>query len=44
MRMENNEMRCAMADAIVMTLWMKDLLTTEERDEIMSKNKASFLS
>lgn len=42
--MKNDEIRCAMADAIIMNLWMKDLLTTEERNEIMRKNKVSFLS
>ena len=43
-RMESKEIRCAVADAIVMLLWMKDLLTTEQRDEIINKNKLSFLS
>lgn len=42
--MESKEIRCAVADAIVMFLWMKDLLTTEQRDEIIDKNKLSFLS
>lgn len=42
--MESKEIRCAMADAIVMMLWTKDLIDTEERDEIMRKNKVSFLS
>ncbi len=42
--MESKEIRCAMADAIVMMLWTKDLINTEERDEIIRKNKVSFLS
>lgn len=42
--MESKEIQCAVADAIVMLLWMKDLLTTEQRDEIINKNKLSFLS
>lgn len=42
--MESKEIRYAMADEIVMMLWTKDLINTEERDEIMRKNKVSFLS
>ncbi len=42
--MENNQTRCALADAIVIALWVKDLITTEEKDEIMRKNKLAFVS
>jgi len=42
--MEKNKIKCAIADAIVMQLWLKDLITTEEKDRILLKNKSSFLS
>lgn len=32
------------ANAIVMQLWVKNLISTEERDKIIEKNKQSFLS
>ena len=31
-------------NAIVMQLWVKNLISTEERDKIIEKNKQSFLS
>ena len=40
--MEKNKIKCAIADAIVMQLWLKDLITTEEKDRILLKNKSSF--
>lgn len=36
--------RCEVANAIVMQLWVKNLISTEERDKIIEKNKQSFLS
>lgn len=36
--------KCEVANAIVMQLWVKNLISTEERDEIIEKNKQSFLS
>lgn len=36
--------KCEVANAIVMQLWVKNLISTEERDEIIEKNKHSFLS
>ncbi len=42
--MKNKELLLAVADAIVMNLWMKDLITTEEKDKILAKNKVSILS
>ena len=35
---------CEVANAIVMQLWVKNLISTEERDKIIEKNKQSFLS
>lgn len=34
---------CEIANAIVMHLWVNDLLSTEEKDKIIEKNKLSFL-
>ncbi len=36
--------KCEVANAIVMQLWVKNLISTEERDKIIEKNKQSFLS
>ena len=36
--------KCEGANAIVMQLWVKNLISTEERDKIIEKNKQSFLS
>lgn len=36
--------KCEIANAIVMQLWVKNLISTEERDKIIEKNKQSFLS
>ena len=36
--------KCEVANAIVMQLWVKNLISTEERDKIIEKNKKSFLS
>lgn len=36
--------KCEVANAIVMQLWVKNLSSTEERDKIIEKNKQSFLS
>ncbi len=42
--MENNEVKCALADAIVVALWVKDLISTKEKEEILHKNKVAFSS
>lgn len=36
--------KCEVANAIVIQLWVKNLISTEERDKIIEKNKQSFLS
>lgn len=36
--------KCEVANAIVMQLWVKNLISTEERDKIIEKNKQSFFS
>lgn len=36
--------KCEVANAIVMQLWVKNLISTEERDKIIEKNKQSYLS
>lgn len=36
--------KCEVANSIVMQLWVKNLISTEERDKIIEKNKQSFLS
>lgn len=36
--------KCEVANAIVMQLWVKNLISTEERDKIIERNKQSFLS
>lgn len=36
--------KCEVANPIVMQLWVKNLISTEERDKIIEKNKQSFLS
>ena len=40
----SNLVKCEIANAIVMKLWVKCLISTEERDAIISKNKRTFLS
>ncbi len=40
----SNKVKCEIANAIVMRLWVRSLISTEERDKIIEKNKASFLS
>ena len=40
----SNLVKCEIAHAIVMQLWVKCLISTEERDVIIAKNKRSFLS
>lgn len=40
----SNKIKCEIANAIVMRLWVKNLLSTEERDKIIENNKSSFLS
>lgn len=39
----NSKIQCEIANAIVMQLWVKNLISTEERDKIIEKNKATFL-
>ena len=40
----SKEMQLALANEMVLMLWEKDLITDEERDEIMRKNKLKILS
>lgn len=35
--------KCEIANAIVIKLWVKNLISTEEKDKIIEKNKLSFL-
>jgi len=44
MASRSNLVKCEIANAIVMQLWVKCLISTEERDEIIAKNRQSFLS
>ncbi|WP_275556921.1 hypothetical protein [Pumilibacter intestinalis] len=38
----SNKLKCEIANAIVMQLWVKNLISTEEKDKIIEKNKSSF--
>ena len=39
----SKEMQLAVANEMVLMLWEKDLISTEERDEIMRKNELKIL-
>jgi len=41
---ESKAIKLAVANAIVQDLWVKGLITIEERDKIMEKNTNYFLS
>ena len=41
--MDKANAKRAFADAIVMQLWMRGLISNEERDRILSKNKSTFI-
>lgn len=39
----SKEMQLALANEMVLILWEKDLISTEEKDEILRKNKLRIL-
>ena len=39
----SKEMQLAVANEMVLMLWEKDLISTEERDEILRKNELKIL-
>lgn len=39
----SKEMQLALANELVLILWEKDLISTEEKDEILRKNKVKIL-
>ena len=41
--MDKANAKRAFADAIVMRLWMRGLISTEEKDRIIAKNKSTFI-
>lgn len=40
----SNELRLALANEITLRMWEKGLLTDDEKDKILLKNKETFLS
>lgn len=41
--MDKANIKRAFADAIVMRLWMRGLISTEEKNRIIEKNKVTFI-
>ena len=41
---DRTKLRIAMAEAIMQAMWVKGLITVEERDLINQKNRESFMT